>query len=149
MELSLEAVELLRDIRFRRTKKLQVRNEIQALDFINDVGFCFAFTAKNSELPCLWHAATGQRNPTYPHHTHHDPFISLVWNAKDTLVAERKIYYGKALKKRPTMISLNFFPYFYALMNRKENSESYLAEYLRGELSPTAKKIMDEDNGIP
>jgi len=143
MKLTLEEIESKRDIRFRRTKYLKVRNEEQALDFVNDVGFCFAFTAKNSELPCLWHAAAGERDPIYPEHTHHDPYISLVWRAKDTLVVKRKIYYGKALKKRPTMISLEYFPFFYTLLERSDNLDAYLTEYMRGELSPAAKRIMD------
>jgi hypothetical protein len=143
MKLTTEEIELLRDHRFRCTKALQVRDEKQALSFINDVGFCFAFTAKNSELPCLWHAVAGERNPVYPKHTHNDPYISLVWRAKDTLVAERQIYYGKALKNRPTMISLEYFPYFYALLERSDSADVYLADFMRGELSPIAKRIMD------
>ncbi|MDZ7261741.1 MAG: hypothetical protein ONB05_06515 [candidate division KSB1 bacterium] len=122
---------------------MQVRTEQQALEFINDVGFCFAFKAHQSELPCLWHAACGERHPVMPHHTHHDPYINLVWEAKDTLVSSRKIYYGKALKKRPTMISLEYFPYFYVLSGNGGESDTYRAQYLRGELSTAAKRIMD------
>lgn len=143
MKLTIAEIESLRDTRFRRTKALQVRNEDQALDFVDDVGFCFAFTAKNSELPCLWHAAAGERKPVYPEHTHSDPYVGLVWRAKDVLVAKRQIYYGKALKRRPTMISLEYFPFFYTLLERSDSEDTYLAEYMRGELSPTAKRIMD------
>jgi hypothetical protein len=138
-----EEIEILRDRTYHRTRQLQVRTMKQVLDFVDEVGFCFAFTAKNSELPCLWHAACGEREPVYPEHTHSDPYIGLVWEAKDILPAEKKIYYGKALKNRPTIISLEYFPYFYALTGRGSSPDAFLAEYMRGEISPDAKRIME------
>lgn len=143
MEFTIEQIESLRDYIYRRTPQRQVRTVEEALEFINEVGFCFAFAARNSELPCLWHATCGERNPQWPEHTHHDPYVSLVWVAKDALAAERKIYYGKALKRRPSMISLEYFPCFYAVSGRNEKPDDYLALYMRGELSPQAKHIMD------
>lgn len=143
MAITWEKIETLRDETYRRTPQRQVRTMAQALDFVNATGFCFAFKANKSELPCLWHAACGQRNPVYPLHTHHDPFVSLVWQAKDELASTKKIYYGKALKKRPSMISLEFFPYFYILNRQLLQPDAYLADYMRGELSRDAKIIMD------
>jgi len=133
----------LRDETFRRTSKLQIRSIAEALDFVNNVGFCFAFKARNSELPCLWHAACGERNPAYPLHTHHDPYIGLVWQAKDILPAGKKIYYGKALKNRPSMISLDYLPFFYRLLDNEGKQDAYLRKYMSGNLSQEAKKIMD------
>ncbi|MBN1349603.1 hypothetical protein JXJ21_09350 [candidate division KSB1 bacterium] len=141
--LTADRIETLRDRRFRRNKLLQVKTIEEALDFVNEVGFCFAFAAKNSELPCLWHAACGARNPVMPQHTHHDPYIGLVWQAKDVLPAQRKIYYGKALKKRPTMISLDYFPFFYKLIRSDDEPEDYVIRYMDGELSVPARRIMD------
>lgn len=143
MPLTRDEIEDLRDQIYRRTPKRQVRTMTQALDFVESTSFCFAFKANNSELPCLWHAACGERNPVYPHHSHHDPYVSLVWSAKDELAHTRKIYYGKAIKKRPTMISLKFFPYFYILPRRSVRPNSYIADYMRGDLSRNAKNIMD------
>ena len=143
MLLTREKIELLRDITFRRTSKLQVRSINDALDFVNSVGFCFAFKARNSELPCLWHAACGERDPVYPQHTHHDPYISLVWEAKDILPAEKKIYYGKALKNRPSMISLDYLPFFYRLLENEGREDAFLRKYLSGNLSQEARAIMD------
>ena len=140
---SWDDIENLRDPIYHRTPLKKVRTIEMTLDFVNKVGFCFAFKANNSELPCLWHAACGERDPEYPLHTHHDPYISLVWQAKDTLPGNKSIYYGKALKKRPTMISLEYFPYFYALRHQNSATHSYMTEYMRGELSPEAKQIMD------
>ena len=87
-----EQVEEWRDRVHRRTPGRAVGTKRQALAFIESVGFCFAFKAENSELPCLWHAAMGMRNPIMPLHTHHDPGIGFVWEMKDVLPAEGKIH---------------------------------------------------------
>ncbi|MDZ7379192.1 MAG: winged helix DNA-binding domain-containing protein [candidate division KSB1 bacterium] len=140
---SWEEVEARRDLIYRRRNELRVSSIPEALDFVNSVGFCFAFAARHSELPCLWHAVRGERNPRLPEHIQHDWSIGLVWEAKDVLAAERKIYYGKALRSRPTMISLQFFPQFYRAQGRQGDQEEYLALYRRGVLSPAARRIMD------
>jgi hypothetical protein len=138
-----EEIERWRDRVHRRVPRLAVRSKEQALKFINDVGYCFAFKSENSELPCLWHAACGTRDPVMPRHTHHDPYISFVWEMKDTLPAEKKIYYGKLLKGRPTMISLEFLPHFFVLAERSGTRDEYLQEFTRGKLSAGAKEIME------
>ncbi len=136
-------IENLRDQTFYRTPALQLKDINETESFVNQTGFCFAFKMQKSELPCMWHAAAGERHPQYPIHVQHDPYIGLVWNAKDALAAEKKVYYGKALKKRPTFISLEFFPAFYLLQKRHNGAEDYVADYMRGSLSAAAKKIMD------
>ncbi len=137
------AIESLRDQRYRRTPALQVKSIPAALDFINDVGFCFAFSPGNAELPCLWHAACGTRQPVMPEHTHHDPYISLVWEAKDVLPAQQQVYYGKIFKKRPGFIALEYFPYFYRLIANERSDDSYLQQYFDGELAASAKRILE------
>ncbi|MBC7187898.1 MAG: winged helix DNA-binding domain-containing protein [Calditrichaeota bacterium] len=143
MRLSWEEVEQRRDRLYRRTRELRVTSVREALAFVNQVGFCFAFAAQRSELPCLWHAVCGERNPQMPEHIQHDWSIGLVWEAKDVLAAEKKIYYGKALRSRPTMISLEYFPYFCSARGIADDAADYLHEYRRGHLSPAAKRIMD------
>lgn len=136
-------IESLRDLTFHRTPQLRITSIAAALEFINQVGFCYAFSARNSELPCLWHAACGERQPQYPVHTHEDPNIGLVWEAKDILAENKAIYYGKAIKRHPSMISLELFSSFYVLRRGNQNSDAYLTAYLRGELSPDAKRIYE------
>jgi hypothetical protein len=138
-----DEIERWRDRVHRRRPSLALSGKRQALQFINDVGFCFAFKAENSELPCLWHAACGMRDPEMPEHTHHDPYISFVWEMKDVLPAEGSIYYGKLLKRRPTMVSLDFLPYFYVLSGRTGAKDEFRKEFLRGNLSPVARDIME------
>jgi len=141
--LTWEEIERRRDRIYRRRKELRVTSVAEALDFVNQVGLCFAFAARRSELPCLWHAVCGERNPQMPEHIQHDWSIGLVWETKDVLAAERKIYYGKALRSRPSMISLTFFPHFYRARGLRGEADEYLEQYRRGELSPGAKRILD------
>lgn len=138
-----EQLENWRDHSYWRTPQRQVRDIPAALRFVNDAGFCFAFTARNSELPCLWHAACGERQPQWPEHTHSDPFIGLVWQAKDDLPAQRALYYGKAIRQRPSLISLEYLPAFYRLKAGERGEDRYLADYMAGRLSPAAKRIME------
>ena len=143
MDLTWDQVEEWRDRVHRRRPSLAVSTKRQALKFVNEVGFCFAFKAENAELPCMWHAACGSRDPVMPEHTHHDPCISFVWEMKEVLPGERKIYYGKLLKHRPTMVSLEFLPFFYALSGRTGARAEYQKDFLRGRLPRAAKEIMD------
>jgi hypothetical protein len=136
-------IEGWRDRVHRRKPGLAVGTKAQALKFVNDVGFCFAFKSDHSELPCLWHAACGMRNPVMPEHTHHDPYISFVWEMKEVLPSERKIYYGKLLKRRPTMVSLEYLPFFYVLSGRTGTKDEYRQQHSRGKLSSLAREIMD------
>ncbi|MBM2839682.1 MAG: hypothetical protein HW412_210 [Bacteroidetes bacterium] len=138
-----EEIEAWRDKVHRRTSRLAVKTRKAALGFVNTVGFCFAFKSEHSESPCMWHAAVGQRTPIMPRHTHNDPYLSFVWEMKNILPAEKKIYYGKLLKNRPTMVSLDYFPYFYALSRRNGSDDEYLEEFAEGNLSVAAKSIMD------
>ncbi len=136
-------VEARRDRLFRRCKELRVTSIQAALDFVDEVGFCFAFAAKHSELPCLWHAVCGERDPHLPKHIQHDWSVGLVWEARDVLAAERKIYYGKALRSRPTMISLEFFPHFYRASGRRGELDEYRDLFRHEALRPPARRIMD------
>jgi len=138
-----EEIESWRDRVHRRLPSRAVNSKRGALKFVNDVGFCFAFKAENSELPCLWHAACGARDPVMPEHTHHDPAISFVWEMKNVLPAEGKIYYGKLLKKRPMMVALEYLPFFVVLARRTGAKNEYEKEFLKGRLTATARAIME------
>jgi hypothetical protein len=141
--LTRDYIERWRDRVHRRRPEFSIASKRQAVKFVTDVGFCFAFKSEHSELPCLWHAAVGARNPVLPEHTHHDPYISFVWEMKEVLPAERKAYYGKLLKRRPTMVSLEFLPFFYVLSGRTGSRDEYVREFEKGRLSRLAKEIMD------
>jgi hypothetical protein len=135
-------LEKRRDRSFRRLPRLRVHNERTALQFVDDVGFCLVFTNHNHQLPCLWGAVCGRRDPVFPEHSHHDPELMLTWNLKDLLPAKRRVYYGKLLLGKPSMVSLAHFPYFYAL-HGPPHDEQYRYDYDNGLLSRAAKQIMD------
>jgi hypothetical protein len=137
-----ETLEQHRDRLYWRKPSLRVTTMEDALEFVETVHLAFAFQSRRSELPCLWHAACGERDPKMPHHTHHDPAIGLVWTAKDVLPAERKIYYGKALKKRPTMISLSLFPYFFSAAGHPD-PQVYLQSFGAEGMTPMARRVLE------
>ncbi len=140
-DLTIEQIEALRDVRYRRTAALQVRTEQQALDFVNDVGFCFLFGDKGVEMPTLWAAACGSRRPVP--RNHHDPNLGRTWEWKDSLPAQGLLHYGKLLRGKPTLVSLEILPCFYALSPNYGELDDYLEQYEEGRLSIEAKSIYE------
>lgn len=138
-----ETLERLRDITFRRLPRLRVRGERSAQAFIDEVGFCSTFHRVREPLPCLWVAVCGRRNPRFPKHTHSDPYIGLTWLLKDVLPAKKRVYYGKLLKGRPTLVSLACFPAFFRVIRENKGSGDYVSDYRAGRLTRTAKMVMD------
>ncbi|MFQ5658099.1 MAG: hypothetical protein ACE5G5_11200 [Candidatus Methylomirabilales bacterium] len=141
--LTIAALEGLRDQTLHRLPHLRVRKEKDALRFIQRVGFCFTFRTFGYSLPCLYVAVCGRRQPRWPKRTHHDPAVVLTWELKDTLPAQRLVYYGKLLKGKPTLVSLELFPAFVSLIRDGRRSGDYLVDYRDGRLSRTAMQIMD------
>lgn len=136
MSLTWEEVERYRDRTFRRRKSLAVRGEKTALAFIGETGFCTAFSA-HEHLPCLWVAVCGRRNPRMPRHTHSDYAVGVTWGLKDSLPDARKVFYSKLLHGKPTLISLEFLPYFYRVFGPQQNGAA------PGALSLTEQGILD------
>jgi hypothetical protein len=128
-----------------------VRTEAEALDYLNDVGLCLLFSAKNIELPTLWGALCGEDRPLPNHHDDHE--LGLAWRWKDTLPVAGKVLYGKFLRKRPVFVSLDLAPHLYALSpNYGDPAEDYLRDYLDGRLSVEAKQVYEallEQGALP
>jgi hypothetical protein len=114
-ELTWDDVERYRDRTFRRRPALAVRGATSAMSFIQQVGFCTAFSA-HEHLPCLWVAVCGRRRPRLPRHTHSDYAIGLTWELKDRLPDERRVFYARLLHGKPSLISLKYLPYFYRVL---------------------------------
>lgn len=134
-----QRLEHLRDFNFRRTPARRLRGEQEALAFIDEVGFCTAFTP-GLGVPCLREALLGEREPPLPHHIQHDYAIGVTWRLKDVLPTQRKVYYGKVVAGRPAFISLALLPAFLRL---RAPGASYRTLFRRGELSRCAKLVMD------
>ena len=137
---SLEHLERLRDRTLRRLPSLRVQSPARALRFINEVGLASLFATRGLNLPCLWVAVCGRRDPHFPEHSHHDPEVGLAWDLKDQLPADGKVFYAKLVRGRPTFVAWDVFPDVYRLFGPKRD---YVAEYRDGLLSPPAKVILD------
>lgn len=138
--LSLDHLEQRRDRTFRRLPHLRVQTATRALRFINEVGLASLFALRDLNLPCLWLAVCGRRNPQFPQHSHVDPEVSLAWNLKDALPAQGKVFYAKLIRGRPTFVAWDIFPDVYRLSGP---SRDYVSEFRDGLLSPAAKTILD------
>jgi len=137
--LRLDDLDSLRDRTFRRLPKLRVRTAASALRFVNEVGFASLFVS-GLNLPCLWVAVCGRRDPEFPQHSHHDPEVGLAWNLKDELPAARKVFYAKLVRGKPTFVALDLLPDVLCL---RRSRRDYRQDYRDGLLSPAAKAILD------
>jgi len=135
----LDALERHRDHHFRRVRHRRISGERAALGFIEEVGFCAAFTA-GMGVPCLREAIEGMREPPVPEHIQHDRAIMMTWNIKDTLPARKLVYYGKVMGGRPGFIARGLLAAFLRL---RAEPRGYRALYERGTLSHCAKLVMD------
>ena len=142
LPLTLTQIKDQRERRYRRRPELALQTVDDAIAFLDDVGFCFLFPIKEVELPSLWDAVCG-RVKAVPNE-HHDPHIQKTWGWKDTSLDKRWWYYGKLLRKRATLVSLELLPSFYALSeNYGDPANDYLQQYLDGRLSHEAKLIYE------
>jgi len=138
-----QAVESWRDRSFRRLPALKVRGERSALQFVNAVGFCFTLSHFGLPVPSLYVAVCGRRNPRWPRRTHHDAEIGLTWNLKDSLPAKRLVHYGKLVKGKPTLVSLDLFPAFCALIREGKGSGDYILDYRQGRMTRAAVLVLE------
>ncbi len=85
------ALEQHRDHHFRRMPSRRIGGASAALRFIEESGFCTAFTP-GLGVPCLREAIEGRREPELPHHIQHDHAVMMTWRLKDELPARRAVY---------------------------------------------------------
>ena len=112
----------------------------QALTFVNKRGFVYFWPIKGINLPSLWAAVAGDR----PVADAHDDPGHITWRWKDGALDKKIWYYGKILRRKATMISLDIAPYFYALSeNYGSPEEDYLLAYEEGRLSQAAKQVYE------
>jgi hypothetical protein len=118
----------------------------QALRFVEARGFVYFWPIKGIDLPALWTAVAGDR----PVADQHDDPGHVTWGWKDGALDKKIWYYGKILRRKATLISLEIAPYFYALSeNYGSPEEDYLIAYREGRLTQAAKQIYEAlvDNG--
>lgn len=136
-----ERVEALRDARGHRRPELRLRNEEQAQAFVDEVGFCFLFAARGFAMPSLWEAICGEARPVP--RQHNDPDLARAWQWKDSLPARKACFYGKLLRKRPTLVSRAYLAHLYALSENYGELDDYVEEYEEGRLSAESKWVYE------
>jgi len=133
----------LRARRFRHRRASRVTGEASALRFIQSVGFCSTFYRFPEGVACLWEAVVGRADPRWPRRSHHDAGVGLTWRLKDTLPAQKRVYYGKLLKGRPLLVARDLFPAFYALTRGRQRARDHVREYEAGRLTHTAQRLLE------
>jgi hypothetical protein len=138
-----KAEEILRrrEYNYRRTPERRLHAVEEAQAFVEEVGFCFFWPIKGVELPNLFHAIAGRVRPVPMEHA--DPDISKCWSWKDESLDKKRWYYGKLLRRRATLVSLEQLPYFYALSENYGSLDDYLQEYADGLMTAEAKAIYE------
>lgn len=123
-----------------RTPQRRLHTAQDALAFINEVGFCFLFTSPGLEAPTLYEAIVGSPD-TWT--VAHDYETGRAWNWKDELPIARHCFYGKLLREKPVLVSLDLFPYFYAISGNYGDLDQYLEDYHDGKISLAAKQVYE------
>jgi hypothetical protein len=139
--LTFAQIQKRREERYRLRKTLRLKDADDIRHFVNEVGVCLLFPVQNVEMPNVYQAVAGYAKDMTPKHD--DPAISLTWNTKDRSLDKRWWYYGKLLRNKATLVSLDLLPAFYALSENFGEEDDYLHEYQAGTLSADAKNIYE------
>jgi hypothetical protein len=140
-EIPAEWVEQQRAHNYHRTAERRIQTPEQARHFVEEMGFCHFWPIKDMEMPNLFHAIAGRIRPVPMQHD--DPDIAMCWGWKDAALGKRHWYYGKLLRKRATLVSLEFLPLFYACSENIGDLDDYLEEYRAGMMTAEAKWIYE------
>ncbi len=142
----LDVLKVYRARSFRTAPGLRIQNINEAIAFVNERGFIYFWPIRDILLPSLWAAVAGDR----PVADAHDDPGHVSWGWKDSLLGKKSWYYGKILRQKATIISLETAPYFYALSeNYGAPEEDYQALYQQGRLTAESKTVYETllDNG--
>jgi|SRR5579859_3109670 len=137
--ISKTSYESYRSKTFRLSRGIQLRNEGDAVEYVEERGFVYFWPIKGVDLPSLWVAVAGRR----PVADKHDDPGHVTWGWKDRLLPARRWYYGKLLRGKATMVSLDTLPYFYALSENYGDPSDYLLEYEAGRLGVESKQVFE------
>jgi len=124
---------------FRLKEGGRLRSVEDALSFVEERGFIYFWPIKGVNLPSLWTAVAGDR----PVSDEHDDPGHVTWGWKDAMLDQKRWYYGKLLRRKATIVSLELIPYFYALSDRVGDLDDYMLSYEEGRLTYEEKTIAD------
>ena len=121
--------------RVARTKRDRVKDADQLVALVDDVGFCFAFTAEPAfPVPGAFnHLATSDEGRKW----------HWMWEWKDELAAAKRLYYGKLLVRKPTFVSLRMLPLFYATHGRPGELDDHQDDVRSGRVSELGRRIIE------
>lgn len=140
LKLDLKKLQTLRAQTFNLPPSKRLSSQREALTFVKKRGFVYFWTIKGIDLPSLWTAVAGDR----PVADKHDDPGHVTWGWKDDALDKKIWYYGKILRGKATMISLDAAPYFYALSeNYGSPEEDYLIAYREGRLTQAANQAYE------
>jgi hypothetical protein len=141
-----DVIQKYRGHTFRLLPHLRLTNPGEAAEFVKERGFIYFWPIKGITLPSLWTAVAGER----PVADAHDDPGHVTWGWKDDALGKRIWYYGKILRKKATLVSLEVAPYFYALSENYGNPEEDVRiAYQEGRLILESKAVFETlvDNG--
>jgi hypothetical protein len=123
---------------FHPQNRVSTRDE--AIRYVNERGFIYFWPITGIVLPSLWGTVAGDR----PVPDNHDDPGNITWEWKDSLLGKHVWFYGKILRKKATIISMELAPYFYALTeNYGSPEEDYLTIYEQGRMTQEAKAVYE------
>jgi len=136
-----EKIRQQREYNYHRTPDRWLRTVEEARAFVEEVGFCHFWPIKGIEMPNLFHAIAGRERPVP--HEHDDPDIGKCWGWKDESLDKKWWYYGKLLRRRATLVSLEILPYFYALSENYGDIYDFTQEYEDGLMTAEARAVYE------
>jgi hypothetical protein len=113
----------------------RIRTAVDAVRFLDTVGFCVLFPVKNVPLASLYYAVAKHRPTGW------DKYAQLIWKWKDELPKKRRAFYGKYFKSRGSFLSLKFLPYFLALHGTAVPASDAEEFYKAGHISHDALEL--------
>ena len=138
--LDLKKLQSHRTRTFNLPPQKRLSTPAQARRFVDARGFAYFWPISGIDLPSLWTAVAGDR----PVADKHDDPGHVTWGWKDGALDKKLWYYGKILRRKATLISLEVAPYFYALSeNYGSPEEDYLIAYQEGRLTQAAKQLYE------
>ncbi len=125
---------VIRRLRKQVTSHYRIHTKKQALGFIRAVGFCYAFTPGPGHLPSLFEVLDTRSD---------DVRWSWAWEWKEALPTAKRVFYGRVLARKPTFISMEFLPNFFALTGNVGGPDDYARLYDEGRLSALARRVFE------
>jgi hypothetical protein len=125
---------VLRSLRKQVTAHYHISTKRQALGFIGTVGFCYAFTPGPGGLPGLFEVLDTRSD---------DVRWSWAWDWKEALPTAKRAYYGRVIARKPTFISMEFLPSFFALTGNVGEADDYARLYDEGRLSAMGRRVYE------